>query len=130
MSDKQWLQKYVFTDLNEIFLEKFPVILIEWLEILVEKARRFNTIVPRNWTLELVRQLNFVSNPTTRQIHFYLDSVLGGYVAEFVIDFIQTYSVLERDFFKGPCRRFLKPLNTWIKMLLCENHVMVMQFDC
>jgi hypothetical protein len=34
----------------------------------------------RNWTPELVRQLNFVSNATTQPIDFWLDSIVGGYV--------------------------------------------------
>jgi hypothetical protein len=109
MSDSKWMQRYVFTDLHEIFSGEFPTL--------------------KNWTLELVKQLNSVSNPTTRAIDSWLDSVLGGYVTEFVVDCIQLYSVAERDLFKGPHGRFLKSLNTWIKMLLCEKNVMIMKSD-
>jgi hypothetical protein len=130
MSDKQWIQRYVFTYLHEIFFGEFPVILIEWLEILVEKIRRFGAIAPRNWNPKLVINLNIVSNPTTRAIDFWLDNVLGGYVTEFAVDCIQSYSVTEGDFFKVPCGRFLKSLNTWINMLLCEKNMMVMKSDC
>jgi hypothetical protein len=42
MSDKKWMQRYVFTDLHEIFFGEFPKILTEWLERLVEKTRRFS----------------------------------------------------------------------------------------
>jgi hypothetical protein len=70
MSDKQLLQRYVFTDLHEIFFSKFLVILTEGLEILVEKNGRFNIIAPGKWTPKLVRQLNYVSNPTTQAIDF------------------------------------------------------------
>jgi hypothetical protein len=38
MSDKQWMQRYVFMDLHEIFFGEFPKILTEWLERLVEKT--------------------------------------------------------------------------------------------
>jgi hypothetical protein len=99
MSDKQWLQKYVFTDLHEIFFGEFLVILTEWLERLVEKTGRFNATTPRNWTPKLVRQLNFVSNPTTRAIDFWLDSILGGYVTKFAVDCIQSYNVMEKGNF-------------------------------
>jgi hypothetical protein len=34
----------------------------------------------RNWTPELARQLNFVSNPTTRAVDVWLDSIVGGYI--------------------------------------------------
>ena len=53
---------------------------------MVEKTRRFSVAAPKNWTRELVRQLNLVSNPTTLAIDFCLDSVLGGYVTKFVVD--------------------------------------------
>jgi hypothetical protein len=34
----------------------------------------------RNWTPELVIQLNSVSNQTTHVVDFWLDSILGGYI--------------------------------------------------
>jgi hypothetical protein len=86
MSNEQWMQKYVYTYLHEIFFGEFPIILTEWLEILVEKTGRYQNDAPRNWTPELVRQLNFVSNNTSRAIDFWLDSILGGYITKFVIE--------------------------------------------
>jgi len=35
ISDKQWLQRYVYTSLHDIFFGEFPNILVEWLERLV-----------------------------------------------------------------------------------------------
>ena len=70
MSDKKWMQRYVYIDLHEIFFGEFPIILTEWLQILVEKIGRYSVAVPRNWTPELVIQLNYVSNPATRAIYF------------------------------------------------------------
>jgi hypothetical protein len=80
MSDKQWMQRYVYTYLHEIFFGEFPIILTEWLERLVEKTGSFRATSSRNWTLELVRQLNSISNPTTRVVDFWLDNILGGYI--------------------------------------------------
>jgi hypothetical protein len=80
MSDDQWMQKYLFIDQHEIFFDEFPKIMTEWLERLVEKTRRLSAATPKNWNPELVRKLNSVSNPTTRVIYFWLDSILGGYV--------------------------------------------------
>ena len=84
----------------------------------------------RNWTFELVRQLNFVNNQISRTNDFWLDSILGGYITKFVVDCIQSYSVAERDFFKGLCGRFMKSLGMWINMMLCKKCVMMMEFDC
>ena len=112
MSDKQWMQRYVYTEFHEILFGEFLIILTEWLEILVENTGRHKTAAPRNWPPELVRQLNYVSNPLTRAVDFLLYSILGGYIIEFVVDCIQSYIFTERDFFKGMCGRFLKLLNT------------------
>jgi hypothetical protein len=84
------MKSYVFTDLHEIFFGEFPKNLNEWLERLVEKNGRFSVAVLRNWTHGLVRQMNLVSNPTTREVKFWLDSVLGGYVTKFSLVCIQS----------------------------------------
>jgi hypothetical protein len=108
MSEKQWMQRYVYTDLHEIFFGEFPIILTEWLERLVEKEGRYRAASPRNWTHKLVRKMNYVSNPTTPAVDFWLDNILRGYIRKFAVDCIQLYNVVEMDFFKGPCGRFLK----------------------
>jgi hypothetical protein len=119
-----------YIELHEIFFGEFPIILTDWLEILVENTRRYNIATPRNWTPELVRQLNSVSNLTTHTVDFLLDNILGGYITEFVVDCTQSYNVTKRDFFKGPHGRFMKSLGMWIKMLLCDKFIMAMQSDC
>jgi hypothetical protein len=101
LNDEQWLQRYVFTDLHEIFFGEFLIILTEWLERIVENVGRYRVEALRNWTPELIRQLNTISNKVSRAIDFWLNSVLGGYITEFAIDCTQSYSVIEREFFKG-----------------------------
>jgi hypothetical protein len=51
LNDEQWLQRYVFTDLHEIFFGEFLIILTEWLERLVENVGRYRVEALRNWTL-------------------------------------------------------------------------------
>jgi hypothetical protein len=93
----------VFTDLHEIFFVDFLNILAEWIQRLVEQNGRFHTVVVlKNWTPELIRQVNTISNRVSRAVDFWLDSILGGYITEFSIDCTQSYSVAEREFFKGP----------------------------
>jgi hypothetical protein len=84
----------------------------------------------RNWTLDLVRKMNSVSNKNSHAIDFLLDNILGGYITEIAVDCTQSYSVAERYFFKGLHERFIKSLGTWIKMFLCEKCVMTMDSDC
>jgi hypothetical protein len=117
----------VFTYLHEIFFVDFPNILEEWIQRLVEHNGRFLTVVPKNWIPELIRQVNTISNQVSHTIDFWLDSILGGYITEFSIECTQSYSVAEREFFKGPRGRYLKSLSTWIKMLLCDKGVVKMK---
>jgi hypothetical protein len=102
LKNKQWLQRYVYTDLHEIFFGEFPNLLAEWMEIFVENTGRHRPVaMPKNWTPELVRQVDSVDNRTSHAVEFWLDSILGGYITKFSIDCTQAYSVTERDFFKG-----------------------------
>jgi hypothetical protein len=80
MKNDQWMQMYVYKELHEIFFGEFSIILTEWLEILVENTGRYRTIVLRNWTLESIRKLNFVSNKTSCTVDFWLNNILGGYI--------------------------------------------------
>jgi hypothetical protein len=124
MSDEQWFQRYVFTELQESLFGEFLIILIEWLEILVENNGRYRIVEPRDWTPELVRKLNYVSNTTSCIVNFWLNNILGCYIKEFAVDCTQSNNVTERDLFKGLCERFMKALGTWINILLCDKCAM------
>lgn len=126
MGDEQRLQRYVFTELHEIFFGKLPIILTKWLERLVKITERYRTAMPWNWTPELVRQLNFGSNKTSRAVDFWLNGILRDHITKFAVDCTQSYSVAERDFFKGSRERFMKALGTSINMLSFDKCVMTM----
>jgi hypothetical protein len=72
------MQMYVYTELHDIFFGEFPNLLVEWLEIFVENIGRHKPIAPKNWTLELVGQVDSIDNRTSSAIEFWLDSILGG----------------------------------------------------
>jgi hypothetical protein len=86
MSNDEWMKRYVYIELHEIFFGEFPIILTEWLERLMENVRRYRDATPRNWTPDLVRKINFASNNTSCTVTFWLDRILGGYITEFPID--------------------------------------------
>jgi hypothetical protein len=130
MRKEKWMQRYVYTELYDIFFGEFPIILIEWLEILVDNTGRYRIATLRKSTPELVRELKSVSNKTSRAINLWLRNILGEYITEIAVDCTQSYSVVERDFFKGPHERLMKALGTWINMLLCDKCVMMMDSDC
>jgi hypothetical protein len=95
----------------------------------VENVGRYRAKDLRNRTLELIRQLNTISNNVSLVVDFWLNNILGGYITEFVVDCTESYSFAERYFFKGPRKRYLSALSTWIKMLLCDKNVMKMDYD-
>lgn len=53
-----------------------------------------------------------------------LDRVIGGFITKFTIDTTMSYSEAERRFLQGPWGKYIKSLNTWIKMMLCEKQIM------
>ena len=76
------------------------------------------------WTPELVHRLEASGDKIARAIDHWLDRIIGGFITEFAVDMIVNYSQAERRFLKGSQGKYIKSLNTWIKMLLCEKRVM------
>lgn len=76
------------------------------------------------WTPELVHKLEATEDKITRAIDHCLDRVIGGCITEFTIDTTMSYSKAERQFLQGDRGRYIKSLNAWIKMLLCEKKIM------
>ena len=65
-----------------------------------------------------------VSNPISRAVDFWIDSILEGYVTEFIIEAITSYSDPKRHFSQGPRGRYLMSINLWIKMILYEKGIL------
>ena len=62
----------------------------------------------------------------SRAMDFWIDSILEGYITQFVVDTITSYSEEEHKVFEGPCGRYLSSLKMWIKMLVCEKGILQM----
>ena len=124
LSKEEWLNRYLYMKIHEIFFYTFPIELYEWLAKLKDIQGRWkldNMIV---WTPELVRWLEASENRIAWVFEHWLDRIIGGFVTEFVVDTSVSYNEVERPFFKGPWGKYLKSLNNWIKMLLCQKWVM------
>ena len=77
----------------------------------------------------MIQQLQEVENRASRAIEMWLDIILEGYITEFVVNIVKSYSDAEREFFKGPRGRFLLSLQLSIKMLICEKGILNMNSD-
>ena len=76
------------------------------------------------WSDQLVHEVTSVSNAISRVLDFWVDRILQGYITEFAVDTITSYSEAERNFFQVPRRRYLLSIGTWIKMLVYEKGVL------
>ena len=76
------------------------------------------------WSAQLICEITRVINPISRVVDFWVDSILQGYISEFAVEMITSYSEVERNFFQGPQRRYLLSISTWIKMLVYEKGIL------
>ena len=118
------MERYIYTKIHEIFFCSFPIELYEWIAKLGNSQGRWKLDSPIVCTLELVQRLEASEDKITCTIDHWLDRVIGGFVTKFTVDTSVSYSKVERHFFKGLLGKYVRYLNTWIKMLLCEKWVM------
>jgi hypothetical protein len=74
-------------------------------------------------------QLQQVNNKFMCAVDFWLDNIVAGFITEFAVDTVKSYSATEKEFLKGPRGRYIRSLYTSIKILLYNNGVMTMESD-
>jgi hypothetical protein len=79
------------------------------------------------WTSTLIKKVKRVDNVVLIEIDHWFDSTIGGYITEFVVDKVESYSQAERYLFKGPRVKFLHFMKLRIKMLLHEKNILKIQ---
>ena len=79
-----------------------------------------------SWTPELIQVLLETSIRVSRVVEVWFDSILEGYITEFVVDTNKYFSKAEREFFSGPHGRFLLLLQLSIKQLVYEKGILKM----
>ena len=72
----------------------------------------------------MVREVTSVSNTISRAVYFWVDSILQGYITEFVVEAITSYSEDQIICFQGPQIRYLLSISTWIKMLVYDKGIL------
>ena len=102
LSAKKWIDEYIYSDIHEIFFAEFPILLHEWLLRLATKQTNFQRRETVEWSDQLVHEVTSVSNSISRAVDFWVDSILQGYITEFAVDTITSYSEAERIFFEDP----------------------------
>jgi hypothetical protein len=118
----------VFTDLHEVFFYYFLELLQEWILILKDNHST-NQIRSVEWTIENIARLERVNNKFTRTMDFWLDIIIVGFITEFAIDIVKSYTVADQEFMKGLRGRYIQSLYTPINILLHDKGMMTMDSD-
>jgi hypothetical protein len=124
---EDWLGRYIFTDIHEIFFGGIHKELYDWLARLVDTHFEIRSKPPVVWTSTLIKKVKKVDNFVSRAVDHWFYSTIRGYITKFSIDRVDSYSQEERYFFKGPKGKFLQFLKLKIKMLLHEKNILKIQ---
>jgi hypothetical protein len=54
------------------------------------------------WTPALIQKVKRAENVVSRVVDHWSNSTIEGYITEFVVDRVESYSQAKRFFFKGP----------------------------
>ena len=125
VSKEQWLERYLYMEIHEILFTSFPSELYEWIMKLADSQGRCRLDKPIVWTPELLRRLEASKDKIVCAMDHWLNQIIGGFITEFAVNTTTNYSEVERRFIKGPRDKYIKFLNMWIKILLCEKQVIV-----
>jgi hypothetical protein len=87
---RKYLDKYVFSDLHEVFFCDFPHVLQEWI-LRLKDNHATNRIRQLEWNPMEIAQLQQVDNKFMRAVDFWLDNIVAGFITEFAVDTMKSY---------------------------------------
>jgi hypothetical protein len=105
-STEDWLGRYIFTNIHEIFFEGIHKELYEWLARLEDTQFEIRSRPSLVWMSMLIKKVKRVDNVVSRAVDHWFDSTIAGYITKFTIHKVESYSQEERYFFKGPREKF------------------------
>ena len=85
-SSDEFLQRYVFADIYEIFFGSIHIELHQWLSRLTERRVKFQEDQFPDWTPARINILKRVNNAISRAVDFWTTRTLEAFVTEFSID--------------------------------------------
>ncbi len=121
LSNEEWLECYLYMEIHEIFFASLPTKLYEWITKLVGSQGWCKLGKDIVQTPEFVHKLESLEDKIVCTVDHWLDWIIGGFIIEFTVDTSVIYSEEKWRFLKGPRCKYVKSLNIWIKMLLCEK---------
>jgi hypothetical protein len=127
LSIEDWLERYIFNDIHDIFFGGIHQELYEWLSRLEDTQFEIRSRPPMVWTSALIKKVKRIDNVISREVDHWFDSTIGRYITKFLVDRVESYIQDERYFFKGPRGKFLHFLKLRIKMILHDKNILKIQ---
>ena len=94
-SSDEFLQRYIFVDIYEIFFGSIHIELHQWLSRLTERRTNFQEDQFPDWTPARINILKRVNNTISRVVDFWTTQTLEAFVTEFAIDTSTSFSEAE-----------------------------------
>ena len=86
LSMSHWLDIYIHEGPHKCFFCEFPVVLYDWLENFTSKKTNFQGGELTSWAPEMIQELQEIDNKASWDVEVWLDSILEGYITDFVVD--------------------------------------------
>ena len=80
------MEKYIFTNIHEIFFGGIHQELYEWLARLANTQFEIRSRPPVVWMSEIIKKVKRVDNVISHAIDHWFDNTIGGYITDFVVD--------------------------------------------
>lgn len=124
MLKEEWSDCNLYIEIQKIFFVFFPTKLYKWITKLANSQGKWKLDDPIVWNPKLVWRLDASEDKIAHSIDHWIDHIIGGFINEFTVNTFFSYNEAERCFLKGPQGKYVKYLNTWITILLCEKRDM------
>jgi hypothetical protein len=106
VTPRKYMERYMFTDLHEVFFCYFPHLLKEWI-LRLKDNHATNWIGKLEWNSIQIEQLQQVNNKFTRAVDFWLDNIVVDFITDFAVDTANSYSAIEQEFPRGTLGRYI-----------------------
>jgi len=88
-----------------------------------------NQTRPIEWTTKNIGHLERVNNKFKCVVDFWLDNIIAGFITKFAVHTAKSYTVVEKDFLKGPRGRYIRSLYMSVNILLHDKGMMTMELN-
>jgi hypothetical protein len=86
-------------------------------------------IRPVEWNDGNIAQLERVNNKFTHVVDFWLDNITAGFITDFAVDIMKSYTDGEKYLLRGTRRRYIRFVYMLIKILLHDKGMITIESE-